>query len=444
MKKRIITSFVALFALFLASFSAVAEDSLKETKEININSIVAVNIEEAITPATLNYLQKAFKSIEGQSQSAILIKINTPGGLVSVTKEIMHLIANSKNLVIGWIGPSSASATSAGAIIASSIPILYMADGTRIGAATPISGTSDIKEGDMKNKIVNDLVALVKSQASATGKNEKVFTKMITEAKSYTETEALKENVHNGIVDTIQGKGGLINTINNKTYLSHHKSFKVKIADNYVLTTFEKTLGQKLLSFFASPDMAYILFLIGAALIYVEFQAPGGFIAGSIGAVAILIAGISFNVLSLNTGAFLLIIAAFILFILEIYITSFGLLTLAGVASLIFGSMFLFQTEESYLQISSTVLFSSIGAILAFIGLIAYVFYKSRKRIFSEPEDPYTGVEITVTDIDGEKVFSRYNGELWQLTATGDMSKLKVGDKVEVIKKDNLKLQVKL
>lgn len=442
MRNTIITSFVTIIALSCLLFSNT--HSYAQANEFNINKFVVVDIDEAITPVTLNHLQKAHESIENESGSALLIRINTPGGLVSVTQDIMLLIANSKNLVIGWIGPSTASATSAGAIISSSIPTLYMADGTRIGAATPISGSSDIKEGDMKNKIINDLVALVKSQADGTGKNPEVYTKMITEATSLTAQEALEMNVHNGIVDKIQGEGGLLEVINGKEYLKHHEKYKINVAPNHVVVTFEKTLGQKVMAFFASPDMAYILFLIGAALIYLEFQAPGGFIAGSVGAVLILVAGISFGVLSLNVGALLLIIASFVLFILEIYITSFGILTIAGIASLVIGSLYLFQTEESYLQISATVLFSSIGAILTFIGLIAYIFYKSRKKIFAEPEDPYSGVTVSVSAIDGDKYYTHYNGELWQLSAHGDMSKLKVGDKVTIIKKDNVKLLINL
>ncbi len=438
MNHYIISTLITLFTIFGINTHA------SEDTKYNINKFLILDISEAITPATINYMKKGFESVKGQKQTAVLIKINTPGGLVSVTKDIMHLIANSENLVIGWIGPSSASATSAGAIISSSIPILYMADGTRIGAATPISGSTEIKDGDIKNKIINDLVALVKSQAEGTGKNPKTYIEMITEAKSFTATDALKENVHNGIIDSIQGESGLINEINGKSFLKHHKDFSVEVLPNYVVTTHIKTLGQKLLAFFSSPDMAYILFLIGAALIYLEFQAPGGFIAGSIGAIFILLAGISFGILSLNVGALLLIIAAFILFILEIYITSFGLLSIAGIASLIFGSLFLFQTEESYLQISTSVLISSISAILFFIGIIAYIFYKSRKKIFSDPYDPYTNKEVTISSIDGDKYYTKYNGELWQLNSQEDLTKLNVGDKVTIIKKDNVKLLVKI
>lgn len=438
MKHYIISSIITFFVFFGFQISSYAE-----LEQFNINKIHVLNVEEAITPATFNYLKSGFEKVKNEKNTAILIKINTPGGLVSVTQDIMHLIANGQNLIIGWIGPSSASATSAGAIISSCIPALYMADGTRIGAATPISGSSDIKEGDLKNKIINDLVSLVKSQAESTGKNPKVFIEMITEAKSLTANEALKAKVHNGIVDTIEGEGGLLAKINGAIIQKHHKKFKVTIAKNYTMTEQVKTLGQNVLTFFASPDMAYILFLIGAALIYLEFQAPGGFIAGSIGAVCILIAGISFGVLSLNVGALLLIIAAFILFILEIYITSFGLLTIAGIASLVFGSLFLFQTQESYLEISLPVLISSIGGILAFIAIIAYVFYKSRKKIFSGPYDPYSGKVTTITSIDSGNFYAKYNGELWQLSADSDMSKLAVGDKVTIIEKDNVKLKVK-
>ena len=130
-------------------------------------------------------------------------------------------------------------------------------------------------------------------------------------------------------------------------------------------------LGQKLLDIFANPAFAYLLFIIGAALIYLEFQAPGGFIAGSLGTVCLVLAGIAFQVLPLNLGALGLIVLSFILFVLEIYIVSYGILTLAGLASLIIGSLFLYRTDDAYLAVSSSLIIATVSGITIFIAFIA-------------------------------------------------------------------------
>ena len=214
------------------------------------------------------------------------------------------------------------------------------------------------------------------------------------------------------------------------------KKVKLIINNATEFKEIEMDLGQKFLNIFSNPSLAYLLFLIGAALIYLELQAPGGFIAGSVGAFSLILAGISFQVLPLNLGALALMGLSFILFILEVYITSFGLLTIAGLVSLIVGSLFLFRTDDAYITISQSVIFSSIGAITVFVGIIVYFILKNKKRTQKNFVDIQMSTGKVLSEMestDGKFIYQvLVNGERWKAIRTNNlklMRKLKFQDK---------------
>ena len=198
-------------------------------------------------------------------------------------------------------------------------------------------------------------------------------------------------------------------------------------------------LGQKLLNIFANPNLAYLFFIVGAALIYLELQAPGGMIAGSIGAIFLVLAGISFQVLPLNFGALALIALSFLLFILEIYITSFGILSLGGLASLFFGSSFLFRTSDSYLNVATHLIYSTMGSVIIFMAIITYFIVKDLKN--RDKEDYYTLVgetgEISGVQETSDKNEFEYevkvNGERWKALSN---KKYELGQKIKIQKQD--------
>ena len=212
------------------------------------------------------------------------------------------------------------------------------------------------------------------------------------------------------------------------------KNIKIEVSNNVKIAEAKMSIGQKLLNILSSPNLAYILFLMGAALLYIELQAPGGFIAGSIGSVCLVFAAISFQVLPLNLGALGLIVLAFILLILEIYITSFGLLSIAALVSLATGSMFLFRTVDSYLSISHSIIIATVLAISSFLSLIAYVFMKSRKNIGKEKFNDRISEEGVILDIlaDGQYMIKTH-GEFWK--AKGPTG-LNINDNVKILNKN--------
>ena len=419
--------FYICFDLFKLNNQAIAE----EIREIN--QIYQMKIDQTINPATLSHLSALLSNARAEKNSAIVIQINTPGGLVSVTKKMITEIGESGLPYIAVVGPQGASATSAGAILSAAAHHLLMYPGTNIGAATPISIQSEIPK-DSRDKAINDLVALVTSLREAKNKPTKEFKEMITTAKSFSAKEAINLEIADNFITS---PNELIQLIDGKTFILNEKSIKIKISTNVQMHSIEMDLGQKILNFLASPELAYLLFLFGAALIYFELQAPGGFIAGSIGAVLLIIAGISFQVIPLNIGGFGLIVLAFVLFVLEMYITSFGLLSLAGITSMVFGSLFLFRTDDAYFELSKTLIAATTSAVVCFLSIIVFIFVKTRKRMNSNFNDqlPANGVILKIVENkDGNYIYQiKVHGEIWKATSEKVFS---VGETVDIKSKN--------
>jgi len=414
----------------------------EQPEEYNVEKILKIEINSSINPATLNYVNSAFAKAHHESFDAILMMLNTPGGLVSTTKEILTAIGKSEKPVIVWIGPDGASATSAGAIIASGAHLLLMSNGTNIGAATPVELGGDIKEKDLRSKAINDLIALVEGLSHARGRNSNAFKSMVKEANSFSDQQALDKKIIDGMANNYSD---LQKILQQKEIHLLGKSLVLK-SQNPTIQEFSMDMGQKFLDVLASPQLTYIFMILGFALLYFELQAPGGFIAGSIGAIFLVLAGIGFQVLPLNWGAASLILLAFILFLLEIWITSYGLLAIAGLASLISGSLFLFRTDQAYLDIGIGVIISistAIAAFLIFLGYFLFRDHKNKQKVHYDLIDQ-TGVVIEVLPDKWHGQFQynlKIHGEIWKAVSPNSFS---AGQEVTVKghKKDDLLLEI--
>jgi membrane-bound serine protease (ClpP class) len=440
--KQLSKSYLFFFVLLL-SFANISVAQNFEQKQID--KILSLEIDSSINPAGLNYLKTGYIKAQKDQYDAILLKLNTPGGLVSTTKEILTLMGEATIPTIIWVTPEGGSATSAGAIISAGAHLLYMSTGTNIGAATPIGPQGDLKEGDSKNKAINDLVGLVVSLSETRGRAKEGFKNMIEKAASYTAKEALKKNLIDGLVNTEKELGTKINNS-----LISLRGQKVKLtANNPHIVFHPMDSGQKLLNILANPSLLYILFVIGAALIYLELQAPGGFLAGGIGLFLLILSGIGFQVLPLNFGALGLMVLSFVLFILEAYITSYGILTLAGLASLVTGSLFLFRTDNVYIHFSKTVIISTTSAIAVFLIFITSFIIKDYKRRKNKSNDSFfehKGKMGIVTEILADHGSLHYYhikiaGEIWKASSS---KQYKLQDDVMILEddKDNMSLKI--
>ena len=403
---------ISLFLFFLLPWSSLSALSAAETLEVN--RILSLEVRSSINPATYNYLKNALEEAEKQSCDLVLIRINTPGGLISVTKDILSLFGESDIPIVVWVTPSGATATSAGAIIANAAHILLMSDGTSMGAATPVQMEGDVAK-DARKKAISDLVALTQSLAQSRGRNPQGLGKMISEAKSFDARQALKKGFIDGIVNTEEELGTYLN---GRSFILKGDKKAIAIKDIQTVS-FGMDWGQRLLNILAHPSLAYILFLLGAALIYLEFQAPGGFVAGAIGVLSLILSAIGFQVLPLNFGALGLIVASLVFFIMEIYIVSYGALSLVGIGALLTGSLFLFRTDNSYLELSRGVVYGAVGTIVFFLVFISVVMLKTHKYIGKKKFNGAVGKSGKIVALleknDEYYVYQiKVGGELWK------------------------------
>jgi membrane-bound serine protease (ClpP class) len=417
-------NFIILALLLLFSFPG---DIISAESEVYI-----IEISGSINPGVAGFLERGINKASENSVSCIIIKIDTPGGLGESMREIVKAIFASKVPVVAYVAPSGARAASAGVMITIAADIAAMAPGTNIGAAHPVgAGGRDIG-GKMSEKVTNDMVALVKSIAEKRGRNVKWVEKAVRESVSVTETEALKANV----IDIVaKDMDDLIRQINGR-----------KIANKGVLklehpkiTMIEENLRTKVLKTISDPNVAYILMMIGLAGLYFELSHPGAVLPGVVGGIAIILAFFAFQTIPVNYAGFLLIALAIVFFIMEMKIASYGLLSVAGIASLLLGSLMLFEGNGSDMTLSWTVLVPTIMVVSGFFIIISGLVFKSH---LLKPKTGARGLlgEIGVVKdpiLQEGKVF--VHGELWRAMSKNPIEK---GAKVRVLKVEGLVLEV--
>ncbi len=404
---------------------------------LDIRELSLLTVNSAITPATYDYLKRNFDSLP--ATSLIVLKLNTPGGLVSTTKDIITLVGRKGRPFVVWITPEGGSASSAGAIIASAAHFIFMSPGTNLGAATPVGLGGDINDGDGRRKALNDLTALVRSLSASRGRPAKPFEKMISDASAYTADEARTLGIIDGVVSS---EKDILSFVSGKTINLDGVSRNIVFAAPKV-KTYDPSAGQKILAVLADPSTAYILFLLGIALIYFEFQAPGGFIAGSVGLCFLILSGISFQVLPLDWGSLGLIAAGVFLLILEVFIVSYGILTIAGLAALITGSLFLFHDESGYISVEYSVIFSSLAGVILGLGGIVWYLYREEKRRLNIDDFflPIGARGQVLTKLSVHEYQVRVRGEIWRALAEEELS---VSDPIAVTEVDPRGLIIKI
>lgn len=406
---------ILVFLLFILSSSA-----------LFAKNVYFLEIKGVISPFTTKYIKNAIEIVKKDS-GYLVLKIDTPGGVLDSTRKIVQQIFESDVKIISFVSPQGARAGSAGTFIVLASDLAVMAEGTNIGAAHPVSVTGKDIEGEIGKKIENDTAAFIKSIAEKKGRNIDAALDTVLNSKSYT----AKESLQLGLIDYIANSDSQIVELIKKEYNENSLS-SIYIKPN----TYEK-----ISIFLSDPNVLILLLIIAILSIFLEIKMPGTFIFAGIGIVAILLFLFGINIIPLNYMALLLILAGITLLVLEIFIPSFGLLTVASIISLIFGMKLLFKKEGNMdIAISYTV----IGAILILIIAIALIL--GRLIIKDFKKKPESGMEkligmIAVVKIwEGGKGKVFINGEFWDAEGEGD---LRPGDKVEVYNYKDMFLYVK-
>ncbi len=445
-KLRVIFLTMLMFSIGSLLLNTVSSDSTG-------SSIVLLTVEEVIGPATDDYLGRALEKAANRNAQLIVIRMDTPGGLDTAMRGIIKNITNSPVPVATYVAPSGARAASAGTYILYASHIAAMAPGTNLGAATPVQlggmpspdkqqdqekdqqPAVDSNEQSLKRKAVNDAVAYIKSLAELRGRNAEWAEKAVREAASLPAKEALELNVID-IVAT--GMGDLMQQIDGREVMVQGQTRTLQTT-GMVIDEIAPDWRNRLLSILTNPNVAYILMLIGIYGLIFEFSNPGAIVPGTVGAICLLLALYSFQLLPVNYAGMGLILLGVALMVAEAYQPSFGVLGLGGITSFVIGSIILMDTDAPGFGIDiSVIAIFAITSALVFIVAIGMAIKARRRPIVSGEEELVGGVATVIDDFEHEGRV-HIHSENWNAVSSIPLNK---GQQVIVTSMKGLVLEV--
>jgi membrane-bound serine protease (ClpP class) len=430
---RFLISYLVLTGLFTLNLISVPQN-IEATLP---RKAIVITVDATINPSTAEYINSGIKQSKEANAECLIIKLNTPGGLLKSTRVIVTDLLDTEIPVVVFVYPAGSQAASAGVFITLAGHIAAMAPGTNIGAAHPVTMQGE-QDSIMNEKATNDAAAFIRTISEKRERNIQWAEDAVRKSISITETEALNENVIDLIAVSVQD---LLEKIDGKT-ISVSSGEKVLNTRNAEVINIEMDFKQKILGLLSDPNIAYILLMIGLYGIIFELYNPGAIFPGVIGGISLIVAFYSMHTLPVNYAGLALIIFAVVLFIAEIKVISHGILTIGGVISLILGSIMLIDTKSTLevIKISWQVI------LVIVILTTAFFVFAIGFGIKAQGRKPTTGTEgiigeigEAITEMEPEGQIS-VHGELWNAESLdGSLAK---GTKVKVTKVSNLKLLV--
>jgi len=433
--------------------------------------IYVLTMKGAIGPAFSGYLNNGLARAEADKAQLLIIELDTPGGLLSSTRDMTTSIVESKVPVAVWVTPSGAHAASAGTFILYAAHIAAMDQGTNVGAATPIEMRGQLDEPlrqkdardapikadeeslrkmldeftdpntkAMRQKAVEDTAAFIRGLAELRGRNAEWAEKAVTEAESITSAEALEKKV----IDLIAvNRGELLQKINGKKIPIKNGEPVTLDTENAPITEFRPDWKTKLLSMITDPNIALILMSVGVYGIILEFYHPGSMVPGTIGAICLILGLYAMNVLPINAAGMALMILGMVFMIAEAFIPSFGVMGLGGVAAFIVGATIMFDTGSMPGLAPDWSVIWGIGFCgLLIVGITAFVTAKVYKQKVSTGPESMIGSKAHVVEWNGNRGRIRVQGEIWS-AFSDDMLALKKDDEVLVSKVEGLEIKIR-
>ncbi len=411
--------------------------------------IIEININGSINPSTVDYIQGALSLARQEQADALLVLLDTPGGLLNSTKDIVKMFLNSEIPVIVYVYPRGATATSAGVFITLSAHVAAMSPGTSIGAASPVmlgggqnkdpkkkdnedGGSSDV----MEKKIENYAASFIESIAQERGRNAQWAVDSVRKSVSVTAEDALSKNVIDVISPDVSS---LLMEIDGKEIKAGEKNIQLVTAGAKIKSV-DMNLRQKVVNILGTPDIAFLLLSLGSLGILLEFYNPGLIFPGVAGLISLLAGFVSLQILPFNYAGLVLLFVAVILFVSEIYVASYGLLSLAGLISFVFGGLLLFDTTGSDFGVSGT----AIAAVAVPVGLlsvfIVYFGVRSFRATVQGGFEGMVGQKGKVVSWRGKEGKIYIQGEYWEASADRSFAP---GDRVRIIRsEEGLSLRV--
>ena len=402
-----------------------------------IPPIHILTVDDVINPVSAEYITESLKGAMQRGAQALIIQLDTPGGLDKSMRLIIKEMLNSSIPIIVYVAPSGSRAASAGTFITLAAHVAAMAPGTNIGAAHPVAVGSGEMGKEMAEKVTNDAAAYIKSIAEQRGRNVEWAEKAVRESVSASETEALQQKLIDLIAPDLND---LLKQLNGRKVVTPAGERTLQTV-GAALQRVEMSLRQRLLSMLADPNVAYMLLMLGAAGLFFEISTPGVVLPGVIGGISLLLGLYALQLLPVNYAGLALIVLAIILFIAEIKVTSYGALTVGGIIAMILGSLMLFDAPPPLPGLSLWVVVPSTLLVAAFFVFLVGAALKT----LSQP--PYSGREgllqkvgVALTPIDQKQGKVFVAGERWDAHSEAPIPQ---GAEVEVTRMDGMTLLVK-
>jgi len=431
------STWVALFALALfCFFPGVSADEHSSTP-----IVLDLNLHGVVEPILATYIEEGIADAERRQASLILITMDTPGGLSDSMQDIIKRILASRVPVAVYITPTGARGASAGFFILLSADIAAMAPGTHTGAASPVISIGGFQlqvDETMKRKILNDALAFLRSYAEKRGRNTTLAETAVTDAKAFTDKEALDGKLIDLVAPTADD---LLRQLDGRQ-ITRFDGTKTKLSlSNAKLTPFELSGRQKFLARIVEPDVFFILLIIGVLGLYTEFTHPGVIAPGVVGGICTVLALYAMHLLPVNIAGVLLILLAIALFILEAKYTSHGVLLAGGIVAMLLGSMFLIRSPLTAGGVSLGVALAVTLPFALLCVILMRLVLRSRKWKSTTGREEMIGSQgVVVAPVgDGAEGMIRVHGELWRAFSSAPLTE---GKPVRVVRIDGLKLYV--
>lgn len=385
-----------------------------------------IELSGSINPGSASYILDSLKQAEAAKAQGLILRLNTPGGLLSSTRDIIQGFSASKTPVIVFVSPGGASATSAGALITISAHVAAMSPGTNIGAAHPVgSGGEDVK-GTMGEKVTNDTAALARAQATLRGRDQQTAALIVTKSESFSPDEALKKRAIDFIAPNLNALLSQLDGREVKLAGDEKLTLATKGMSGEDLVRVEMSLKQKVLHLIADPNISTLLLTLGGLALYAEISSGFALVVpGVFGLFCLLLGFVSLQTIPLNVGGALLFALGFVLLAAEVFVTSYGLLTVAALVCLFLGGLFLVDPGATDLRVSLSLLIpliASVGACLAFLAYIVARDRKSGGKVSTSDQVVGAIARVQAVEANGLSGRAYANGELWAFDANEPMN----------------------
>jgi len=399
-----------------------------------------LTVKGTINPVLVDYIERGIEQAEDEGAEAVVIELDTPGGLDTAMRDIIQEIVNARIPVVVYVSPSGARAASAGFYILISSHVAVMAPNTATGAATPVAigteGEAQMSE-EMKNKVINDAVAYARSLTESHGRNTELAERVVREGVSVTEQEALELNVIdmiapdvNLLVEQLDGREVILlgdQTVTLETEGAFINRIGMKTIENFLYTI-------------ADPNIAYLLLSLATLGIMAEIFNPGLIFPGVVGGICGILAFYSLGQLPVNLAGILLIVLAFALFIAEVFTTSFGLFTAGGITALVIGSLILFKGASPVFQVDPWLIAAVTIIIAAVFAFVIQRAVRAHRRQARTGREELIGKKALVKVALNPEGTVFIKGERW--TAVSDEGRIEPGEEVIITEVDGLTLYV--